>query len=181
VKRTEMVLAAVVVAVSLMLFAARFVARQPTQGNMHGTTAPDFALQALEGRTVKLSDYRGKAVLLNFWATWCQPCKIEMSWFTELDKQYGPQGLVIIGVTMDDASPEEISTFAKKVGVHYTIVLGKEKTGEDFGGVPFLPATFYIDRDGKIVERVFGLKSRSEIEDNIKRALAQGNAAQARK
>jgi len=120
---------------------------------------------------MRLSDLRGKAVLLNFWATWCSPCKIEMPWFVELQKQYGPQGLQVVGVAMDDASKEDIAKFAKDMGVNYTILLGKESVGDQYGGVPALPETFFIGRDGKIVDKIIGLKGKSEIEEAIQRAL----------
>src|ERR1700692_1154101 len=79
--------------------------------------APDFSLQSLDGTSMRLSDFRGKAVLLNFWATWCGPCKIEMPWFIELQKQYQAQGLQIVGVAMDDSSKEDIAKFAQEMGV----------------------------------------------------------------
>ena len=91
--------------------------------------APDFELQTLDGKNLKLSDLRGKAVLLNFWATYCGPCKVEMPWFVELQKEYGPQGFQIIGVAMDDASTEDIAKFAKEMGVNYPILIGKESVG----------------------------------------------------
>jgi thiol-disulfide isomerase/thioredoxin len=128
---------------------------------------------------LKLSDFHGKAVLLNFWATWCEPCKIEMPWFVELQKQYGPQGLQVLGVAMDDTDPKDISEFAHKMGVNYPIAVGKEAVGDQYGGIPYLPSTFYIDRDGRVVDRVYGLVSRSEIEDDIKKALSStGQVAQ---
>src|SRR5438132_12547251 len=145
------------------------------------TVAPDFSLESLEGKSMRLSDLRGKAVLLNFWATWCGPCKIEMPWFVELQKQYGAQGLQIVGVAMDEASKDDIAKFAKDMGVNYPILLGKEAVGEAYGGVQFLPTTFFIDRDGKVLEREFGLKSRSIFEDNIKKALGRGQPVQAQK
>jgi thiol-disulfide isomerase/thioredoxin len=114
---------------------------------------------------------RGKAVLLNFWATWCQPCKIEMPWFEQLQKQYAHEGLQVIGVAMDDASKEDIAKFAKNLGVDYPILLGKENVGDAYGGVQFLPATFYVGRDGRVVDKVFGLKGRDEIEGIVKKAL----------
>ncbi len=102
-----------------------------------------------------------------------------MPWFADLQKKYGPQGLQVLGVAMDDASPKEIAEFAQKLGVNYPIVIGKEEVGTQYGGVQFLPSTFYIGRDGKILDRVFGLVSRSEIESNIQKALAQqGQVAQ---
>src|SRR5207245_133630 len=109
---------------------------------MKGQPAPEFTLQSLDGNTVRLADFRGKGVLLNFWATWCQPCKIEMPWFVELQKQYGPQGLQVVGVAMDDASPEDIGKFAKDLGVNYPVLIGKEAVGDAYGGIPFMPETF---------------------------------------
>jgi thiol-disulfide isomerase/thioredoxin len=139
--------------------------------------APDFSLESLDGKTTRLSDFRGKAVLLNFWATWCGPCKIEMPWFVDFQKQYGSQGLQIVGVAMDDASKEDIGKFAKDMGVNYPILIGKEAVGDQYGGVPALPETFLIARDGKIVDKIIGLRGKAEIEDAIKEALGTRPAA----
>jgi peroxiredoxin len=187
VKRDPVVIIVVAMVVTVMLVFGFQMARRNSRGavnagpNMKGQTGPDFTLESLDGKTVRLSDFHGKGVLLNFWATWCQPCKIEMPWFAELQKQYGPQGLQIVGVAMDDASPKEIAEFANDLGVNYPILVGKESVGDAYGGVQFLPATFYIGRDGKVVDKVFGLKGRHEIEENIKKALAEGQAVQAQK
>ena len=135
------------------------------------TPAPDFTLEKLNGGNLKLSDLRGKAVLLNFWATWCGPCKIETPWLVEMQNQYGNQGLQVVGVAMDDSGKDEISKFAKDMGVNYPVLLGKEAVGDEYGGVPALPESFFIGRDGKIVERIIGLKGKAEIEDAIKKAL----------
>ena len=173
--------------VSLMLVFGFHMARRSAgdtaaaPNDMKGKPAPEFTLQSLDGKSMRLSDFRGKAVLLNFWATWCQPCKIEMPWFVELQKQYGAQGLQILGVAMDDATPEDIGKFARDLGVDYPILIGKEAVGDAYGGLPFLPATFYIGRDGKVVDKVFGLKGRDEIEESIKKALAEGQAVQAQR
>lgn len=175
-KRDPVILIIVAVVISIMLVFGIQKSRHTTPlggpNKMQGQPAPDFSLASLDGKTVKLSDFRGKAVLLNFWATWCEPCKIEMPWFVELQRQYGPQGLQVLGVAMDDTSPKDISEFAQKMGVNYPIAMGKEAVGEQYGGIPYLPSTFYISRDGKVVDRVFGLVSRSEIEDNIKKTLS---------
>jgi thiol-disulfide isomerase/thioredoxin len=136
------------------------------------TPAPDFTLERLDGGSMKLSDLRGKAVLLNFWATWCGPCKIETPWLVELQNQYGSEGLQVVGVAMDDSGKDEIAKFTKDMGVNYPVLLGKEAVGDEYGGVPALPETFFIGRDGKIVDRIIGLKGRAEIEDSIKKALA---------
>ncbi|MFY9744351.1 MAG: TlpA disulfide reductase family protein, partial [Candidatus Sulfotelmatobacter sp.] len=111
------------------------------------------------------------AVLLNFWATWCGPCKIEMPWFVDQQKEYGSQGLQIVGVAMDDASKEDIAKFAKDMGVNYPILIGKEAVGDEYGGVPALPESFLIARDGRIVDRIIGLRGKAEIEDAVKKAL----------
>ncbi len=182
-KRDPVLILVVAMVVSVMIiFGVRMSRRSSDQisstgANLKGQAAPDFTLHSLDGKTLRLSDFRGKAVLLNFWATWCQPCKIEMPWFVEMQKQYGPQGLQVLGVAMDDASPPDIGKFAKDLGVNYPVLIGKEAVGDAYGGVQFLPATFYIGRDGKIVDKVFGLKGRGEIEDDIKKALAQGGPA----
>src|ERR1700677_2584833 len=159
-----------------MLFAGVRVARQnransPGKGQLIGNLAPDFDLPTLDGKNLKLSDLRGKAVLLNFWATYCGPCKIEMPWFVELQKEYGPQGFQILGVAMDDASKEDIGKFAKEMGVNYPILIGKESVGDQYGGVPDLPASCLISRDGKIVDKIIGLRGKAEIEDSVKKAL----------
>jgi thiol-disulfide isomerase/thioredoxin len=171
-----LVIAAVVVA-GMLYFGYHAARRSPSAqvsgGMMAGFNkpAPDFTLESLDGKNLSLSDLRGKAVLLNFWATWCAPCKIEMPWFVELQSEYGSQGLQIVGVAMDDSSKEDIAKFAKDMGVNYPVLLGKEAVGEEYGGVPALPESFFIGRDGKIVDKIIGLKGKAEIEDAIKKAL----------
>jgi peroxiredoxin len=147
-----------------------------TSLHLSGQIAPDFALETIDGRTVHLSDFRGKAILLNFWATWCTPCKFEMPWFEQMHKQYGPRGLQVVGIAMDDASKNDIAEFVNNLGIDYPILLGNESVGEVYGGVEFLPVTFYVGRNGRIVEKVFGLKGREEIEHNVRKALAHGRS-----
>jgi thiol-disulfide isomerase/thioredoxin len=186
VKRNPLILVFTAALAAAMLFTVLHMARKnraggTLAGQVEGRLAPDFDLQSLDGRDVKLSDFRGKAVLLNFWATYCGPCKIEMPWFVALQNEYGPQGLQIVGVAMDDASTEDIAKFVKEMGINYPILLGKESVGQSYGGVEVLPTTFFIDRDGKVTGREFGLQSRSVFVSNIKKALGQGQAVQAQK
>jgi len=172
--RNPLALVIVAVVVAAMLYFGFHMARRsgPTPPFITKSgPAPDFTLQSLDGTNLRLSDLRGKAVLLNFWATWCGPCKIEMPWFIELQKQYGSQGLQIVGVAMDDSSKEDIAKFAKDMGVNYPVLLGKEAVGDAYGGVPALPESFFIGRDGKIVDKIIGLRGKAEIEDSIKKAL----------
>ena len=173
--RNPLALVVVAVVIALGLYVGYHNARRssssPTPHLAQSSLAPDFSLEALDGKTMRLSDLRGKAVLLNFWATWCGPCKIEMPWFVELQKHYGSQGLQIVGVAMDDASKEEIGKFAQDMGVNYPILIGKESVGDQYGGVPALPETFLIGRDGKIVDKILGLRGKAEIEDAVRKAL----------
>ncbi len=173
--RNPLALVVVAVIAAAMLYFGFHMARRsgPDAPAIVGksTPAPDFTLEKLSGGNLKLSDLRGKAVLLNFWATWCGPCKIETPWLVEMQNQYGNQGLQVVGVAMDDSGKDEISKFAKDMGVNYPVLLGKEAVGDEYGGVPALPESFFIGRDGKIVDRIIGLKGKAEIEDAIKKAL----------
>jgi len=186
VRRDPVVLVVVALVVALMLVFGFKMARHSSPGmatsnaQMNGI-APDFTLQSLDGKTVRLSDFRGKPVVLNFWATWCGPCKIEMPWFVDLQKEYGPTGLQFLGVAMDDASTKDIAEFAESMKVNYPILIGKESVGDAYGGVQFLPETFYIDRNGKVVDKAFGLKGRGEIEDAIKKIMTTSSLAQTQK
>jgi thiol-disulfide isomerase/thioredoxin len=173
VKRNPLALVVVALVVALMLYVGLHMARRTGSAPRltKSTIAPDFSLESLDGKNVRLSDLRGKAVLLNFWATWCGPCKIEMPWFVELQNQYGREGLQVIGVAMDDASKEDIAKFAKEMGVNYPILIGKESVGDQYGGIPALPETFFIGRDGKMVDKIIGLKGKGEIEESVKKSL----------
>lgn len=153
----------------------------PARGPEIGSQAPDFKLNVLngQGKTMQISSLKGKAVLVNFWATWCEPCKIEMPWLVELQKKYGPQGLQIVGVAVDDAEEKTISEFARKMKVNYPVLIGTEKVADTYGGVAGLPTSFFLDRGGKVVNRVTGLVSESEIEDSVKKSMAQGDSSTA--
>jgi thiol-disulfide isomerase/thioredoxin len=171
--RNPLALVVVALVVAGMLYFGVHMARRSgtTPFITKSSPAPDFTLESLDGKSMRLSDLRGKAVLLNFWATWCVPCKIETPWLVELQNQYGHDGLQVVGVEMGDDSKDDIATFAKDMGVNYPVLIGKEAVGEAYGGVPALPETFFIGRDGKIVDKIIGLRGKSDIEDSIKKAL----------
>lgn len=177
-KRKVVIFATMVVVLAGLLLLARFQDKLPG-ARAHAATiaargrvAPDFTLTDLQGRNVKLSDLRGKAVVLNFWATWCPPCKQEIPWFVDMQKRYASQGLQVIGVSMDDGGQQDVEKFAAENSINYPILLGKEAVAEQYGGIEYLPTTFYIDRNGVVMERVFGQPERGEIEQNVKRAIA---------
>jgi peroxiredoxin len=166
-----MVIAMILLGVCYPLHAA---SKQTINSRFRGKPAPEFHLKDLSGKAVNLSDFRGKAVVLNFWATWCESCRAEMPWFVELQKQYGPEGLAVIGIAMDEnATPEQIGDFARKMGVNYTILQGNDAVARQYGNIEFLPVTYYVSRDGLLVERSLGTSEPMEILLNVKRALAQ--------
>jgi peroxiredoxin len=142
-------------------------------------TAAEFALKDADGKTVKLSDFRGKVVLLDFWATWCGPCKFEIPWFKEFERGYKDQGLVVLGISMDEEGWEIVKPFAQEMGINYRLVIGNDTTADLYGGVSSLPTTFLIDREGKVASVHVGLASKSDFENGIKELLAEpvGNRA----
>ena len=133
--------------------------------------APDFALKDANGRTVHLSDYRGKVVLLDFWATWCGPCKIEIPWFEEFERENKDKGFAVLGVAMDDDGWDAVKPFAKERGINYRIVLGNDQVADLYGGLEALPTTLLIDRDGNIAAVHIGLSGKNEFANSIQELL----------
>ena len=144
--------------------------------DLRGKRAPEFNLRTVDGKKVSLSDYKGKAVLINFWATWCAPCKIEMPWLVALRSQYAPQGFEILGVNEDDAGTPraKLAKFGQEQGLNYPLLVGDDAMSRKYGGVEFLPTSYFVGRDGKIIAETAGLVSKSEVEASIKKALAAG-------
>lgn len=136
-----------------------------------GKAAPDFTLSTLDGQRIHLSDYRGRVVLLNFWATWCAPCRVEMPWLTEFDARYRARGLTILGISVDDAGRRRVESFVREQHVGYPILLKDKDIDLRYGGVRFLPQTFFIGRDGTIVQRRYGIRTRADFEADVRRAL----------
>ena len=186
-KSSVIFIGVVVLVITGLLFVGKFAshtgnavnAGQNNEDRFNGSPAPDFELKILDanGKTLKLSELKGKAVVMNFWATWCEPCKIEMPWLVDLQKKYGPQGLQIVGIAMDDTDEKTISGFAHKMGVNYPIVIGTEKVADLYGGIDGMPTLFFVDRSGKIVDHELGLRGVDIIEGNIKKSLGQTEAS----
>jgi peroxiredoxin len=128
--------------------------------------APDFSIPAIDGQNVKLSSYRGKVVLLDFWATWCAPCRQEVPYFIQLQDRYRDRGLQIIGISMDD-TPDPVHDFYREFHMNYPVALGGAKTAELYGGVLGLPIAFLIGRDGHIHSKHVGAISPSALEKEL--------------
>ena len=174
-------LLAVVVVVGLYYVNRYWIApavKAQTQGQASHPLAPAFSLTDITGKPLKLSDYKGKVVMLDFWATWCGPCRLEIPGFIELQKRYAAQGFTMIGISMDD-SPEPVVDFYKELQMNYPVAIGNDRLGELYGGMPGLPTTFVIGRDGRIYAKHVGVYDRSVFETEIKELLAISPEAEA--
>jgi cytochrome c biogenesis protein CcmG/thiol:disulfide interchange protein DsbE len=136
-------------------------------------TAPDFILKDASGTDFRLSDYRGRVVLLNFWATWCAPCKAEIPWFEEFQKAYASRGLAVIGISMDEDGWKVVRPYMEATRINYRIAIGDDALAQKYGGVTSLPETFLIDRDGRIAGRHIGIVGKSDYESEIVQLLAK--------
>jgi len=139
--------------------------------SLAGKPAPGWQLKDLNGKSVKFSDFRRKVVILNFWATWCAPCRIEIPHFVELQKEYADKGFTVIGISLDDQGPEAVKKFVKQLAVDYPIVIGNEKVTEAYGRIDAIPATFVIDRQGHIVSQHLGYDDKATFEKEIQSLL----------
>jgi peroxiredoxin len=136
-----------------------------------GNAPPDFTLKDANGRSLGLSDFKGKVILLNFWATWCGPCKTEIPWFIEFETQFQGRGFTVIGVSMDEDGWKVVNPYVADHKINYPIVLANEEVNELYGGIEALPTTLLIGRDGKVAFLHAGLISREDYEKEIRRLL----------
>lgn len=134
-------------------------------------SAPDFNLKDLSGKTVKLSDFKGKVVVLNFWATWCGPCRAEIPALIKARNQYHDKGVEIIGISLDDDGSESVAAFAKQFKINYPIVIGTLKDVNNYGSFDSIPTTFVVDREGKIRSSHLGMVSFGDVENAVKPLL----------
>jgi thiol-disulfide isomerase/thioredoxin len=135
--------------------------------------APAWKLTDLDGKTVNSEQFRGKVVVVDFWATWCGPCRSEIPGYAELMRKYGPDGLVIVGVSLDQGGVDVVKAFAKQIGINYPIVMGDEAVATAFGATEAIPTTVLIDRSGQMRHRKVGSEETSEYEKRILSVLQE--------
>jgi peroxiredoxin len=133
--------------------------------------APAWTLKDLNGKTVQLSDFKGKVVILDFWATWCPPCREEIPGFIDLQKKYHGRGLTVVGVSLDQGGPGVVSSFVKSQGINYPIVMGDDSVAQQYGDIQAIPTTFVIDPSGNIVAKHEGATNESTFAAEIKKIL----------
>ena len=167
---------------------AELVEAQSAQSALNpliGKPAPPFALEDLSGKKVSLADYKGKAVLINFWATWCGPCKVETPWLVDLRNQYAAKGFEILGISTDEIdrsdakmfgeTRKEIGDFVQKLHMPYPVLIEGDSLSKPYGGLDAMPTSFFVDRNGKIVAATMGISSKDDIEANIQKALGSSS------
>lgn len=151
--------------------------------SLQGKPAPAFTLEDLNGKKVSLADYKGKALLLDFWATWCTPCRIETPWLIDLRNQFAAQGFEVLAISADDldrgdpaklsSEKREIARFVQRMQMPYPVLLDADSISKPYGGLDQLPTAFFVDRNGIVVAAQMGLTSKGEIEGNIRKALGK--------
>jgi peroxiredoxin len=173
--------AAVVVAIFLTMGGCSKSSNAPVATNLTSATerktAPGFLLKDANGATVNLADYKGKVVLLNFWATWCGPCKVEIPWFIEFQQQYKDRDFTVIGVSMDDDGWKSVTPYVTEHKINYPIVIGNDQVSQLYGGIDSLPTTYIVDRAGRVAATHVGLVDRSDYLNEILNLLADPKSA----
>ncbi|MGA3055340.1 MAG: redoxin domain-containing protein [Candidatus Korobacteraceae bacterium] len=171
-RKAVLIVVAIILAIAIYEVSRRSSAHSKPGGPVSAvhSVAPDFSLQDLNGQPLALADYRGKVVLLDFWATWCAPCLDEIPHFVALQNEYREQGLQVIGISMDDG-PKPVRDFYQRFKMNYPVALGTEKLAQAYGGVLGLPVTFLIGRDGQVAAKYIGEVQMPVVEQEIKSLL----------
>jgi cytochrome c biogenesis protein CcmG/thiol:disulfide interchange protein DsbE len=184
-KKTVLILAIVLAATAGVYFAdkaTRIHTNAAPRAGKFGAAAPapEFKATDLEDKDVTLGDFQGKVVLVNFWATWCDPCRVEIPWLIEMQNKYGSQGFTVLGIAMDEEGKPVVAPFVEKqrydvsgqkLAMNYPILIGNEKIAEKFGGLLGYPTSVLISRDGKVLKRTTGLIDYDETAKLIEGAL----------
>jgi cytochrome c-type biogenesis protein len=188
-RKTVLVIATVVVLIMATILINRLTLPKqsianagslPSMEKPTGIAAPELTLKDLDGNDVSLSEYKGKVVLVNFWATWCEPCRVEIPWLIEMQKQYGPKGFVILGIALDEEGKSVVAPFVakerfevngEKLPMSYKILIGNDDAADKFGGLFGYPTSVLISRDGKQIKRVTGMISQDEMSKAVESQL----------
>jgi thiol-disulfide isomerase/thioredoxin len=186
-KKSLLTIVAVVAVLAATYFADR-ATRQPRKGiasvgvgnSAAAKPAPEITLKDLEGKDLSLSEYKGKVVLVNFWATWCEPCQVEIPWLIEIQQKYAAKGFTVLGIAMDEEGAKVVTPWVNKERfdvngaksqMNYPIVIGNDAAADKFGGLLGYPTSVLITRDGKIIKRITGIISSEEITKSIESQL----------
>ncbi len=174
--------AAASAALALLLASCSRPSSLPTELKSEGQrkSAPNFSLKDADGNVVKLTDYRGKVVLVNFWATWCGPCEAEIPWFIEFEKKYKDQGFAVLGVSMDDDGWKSVRPYVASHKINYRIMIGSEVVSQQFGEIEALPTSFVLDREGRIASNHIGLVDKVDYQNEIVKLLQAPKSAAVR-
>jgi cytochrome c biogenesis protein CcmG/thiol:disulfide interchange protein DsbE len=135
------------------------------------TTAPDFELKDVEGKVFHLSDAKGTVRLVDFWATWCAPCREEIPMFKDLHALYGPKGFTLVGIAMDDEGLDKVKPYVDELKIPYLTLIGNQDVAKSFGGIVGFPSKFLVDRDGRVVDSWVGAVPREVLENRIRSLL----------
>ena len=186
-KKSLLVIIAVVAVIAATYLADR-ATRQPGKGQVKlnladakdAKPAPQLTLKDIDGKELSLEQYRGKVVLVNFWATWCEPCQVEIPWLIEMQQKYSAQGFTILGVAMDEEGASVVTPWVQKerfdvngakAAMNYPIVIGNDAAADKFGGLLGYPTSVLISRDGKILKRITGIITPEEMSKSIESQL----------
>ena len=184
-KKVVIIVVTVAALVGLTIYADRATrvsgaGAKPAESRMAGKPEPELKLKDLSGKDVALADFKGKVVFVNFWATWCDPCRVEIPWLIAMQNKYGDKGFTVLGIAMDEEGKSVVAPFLEKerfdVGgqqlpMNYPILLGSDEASDKFGGILGYPSSFLISRDGKIITKFEGLKSEEELAQAIESHL----------
>ena len=184
-KKVAIIVLTVVVLVGITIYADKATrvsgaGAHRMESNAAGKPEPDLKLKTVDGKDVSLADYKGKVVFVNFWATWCDPCRVEIPWLIAMQNKYGPKGFTVVGIAMDEEGKSAVAPFldkerfdvdGQKLPMNYPILLGTGEAADKFGGILGYPSSFLISRDGKIVTKFQGLKSEDELTKAIESQL----------
>ncbi len=168
--------ALMVISIFLVIFFIRInmlAATQPSTGSLIGQPAPEFVLNNLDGKAMSFSEFKGKVIILNFWATWCPPCRVEIPAFILLQKKYEKKGFTFIGVSLDENGPRIVKNFVKSAGMNYPQLMASYEVVMNYGNFEAIPTTFVIDRKGIVRNVLQGYHTQSMFENEIQKLLSE--------